>query len=1829
MRINRTIVPFKGKLQTLIAKRFGHSIKLTDREKAEIASKREDDIENAPLTRRVRRKELDGLFRVYANLCSLDEFVFQTLGKTVRLTDKALAKGDDSGIDVCVGLVSRFEDGVRYLRQKFPDEMNENFVQSASKIHKNLVDLEVIIKRLVLDRTPIEHRISQLRDFVRRPVFKDKALGEFAEIMKDIFKIMAIPVSVRDKRNSTLNIPYVQFALSTPLESALSKASHSVVEELEKNKRSAEINRLQLEEDLQNQGYIVRKVRDVFKTKDASGVSYATVAYRPQIITDLGQPPKKPTAKTHPDPAARAEAIREYEEDLADYTQKSLKYVEGIYSPKLRSQKGDEYERYTNFDDYRDAMANQVARTRIFGALMPEVQTLKKNTGNFVTVENKDGTTTQEPIFEHLTEITFKDKAKNRYLVPRYDLSEAFGDPNFVQMTDAAGQSKNSLTRVVKTRKIIVNEREMDIIVEGTYKGMLADDLINTTGRLIEGSYFIKGNDGKRKEIQLIDDVYVLSNPSDKKSVKKTSLKEVSFLEIGGKTDSGYQKVLSNRLREPYITLSLDKTHLVLGIPSTEAHTLDRNKMKELAKIMPGITQRKDARLSSGTAGLNPFYMLDAPSYEAVRDTLGSVSLSKGALEFLENYYKELTARDRALNEENVNRFTASEIGGFVEEVNGRRFEFNNKQKEAMAWLEANAYSGLMALDTGVGKTLLAGGAMNHYIRHKEAKGADTRFLFVSPKRLQGNFTREMTTYLKDKSLISTRVEEMNYNKFTLIARGIETLDETMKLPADQKAKKLAVLPPDFWKDPKGLKGPKFKTASEYFSSKYAMCFFDEVNEALTGAKKKAISELKHPRKILLTASSMEKDPLDLYRFVAIAKGDNVSKEKERGFAERFGNVLGNRFVGLKEGAPVRSEFYTWVKANAYFADKQDVNLEDIGLPKLLVPTEQVVSIRMEPAVQKEYRKVANTLSREMKGMVRKYRDILTRGKKSRTGEFGEGKAALQDFAITSLKKIQDLITLSTNPGKYFDDKDYPNPKLEEATKILLDRPGQSICYFSADPAVVKANAIKCSNSGVGGVHAALLDNRIEFYRAGKSIGAIQKKTGRTKIQELDRLMRTASAPIDYSFIKNSKTREDVRDFKELVEFNIEKYSDVLEEDEFKEISTSYESFLKALRDRNTTRVRETRRSLDTKYFKIFDFDADQWAINATKAVFNNNPNIKSISCTDAYAKGFNFQFISTVVHLDRGEGFDSELVKQRTARAYRTGQEKQVEVLYLDSMLDTTKPVEVEGEGEEAVPYASYEDVSLDEIKNIVQKADQTFFKDIIEESSKISLVENYERVKRTSGKLVSMNRNLFSMILSPTAKVLSEAQSALADEDRNPLKTSSLASKRFTENDTFKRAILASAGGSDGEEIRKTCDLTGLSAIADYQFDKKSSAALSKNAITTSGSLVAMSAKISKDKKTGGVTVHTSNLNVARCAPKGIGSRLIFAQITAALVNKEVKVITADSTGDHMLLPRLGFDKVITLNFLQLADDMISEDEKFIKNWLIEKDRVIKGAKTHLSDLFLCTDSSGVLVGQKWWKENGQSLTGLTLSLNENGTSMRLLNIYFKAKCASLNTTPSDYLTAAFEPFDVDDPACWIDHLKGYGENADITQLITYVNAYKTPFKNAYYSSEEVRRLTPEGIKTRHRLKDSGFEKLVDPSYPATLSGMEDPFKQSNDPILDEAWKAISKNATKSSLLKDSAADRGDFMAIDKIEAQSEIKPTLTETANADVVAPSENEVDLGTETAVDDMLAEPPSENIAQIDLEEADKSVPTPANETEVSFTDEDGDFDIYALDDEEV
>tara|TARA_B100000073_G_scaffold229671_1_gene191691 strand:+ start:539 stop:5782 length:5244 start_codon:yes stop_codon:yes gene_type:complete len=1737
MLTRQTVIPFRGKLPEVIKRKLGKTRKLTQKE----IEYRESRGLKARKTVRTRRKELDGLLSIYEDLISPNTLLITLLGKANRNFKKYKA-----------GLISKFDKGVAYLRRDFADDMSEGFVQDVNRMRKEIEELEEFLIELSKMKTPIDDRVRRLKKFVRKPMYRTRVLEGYSELLESVFRIIGIEVATKVKKNTTLNIQYIQFSIPSKLESALNKSSKDKSERFEVLQRAVDIQQKELEISLEREGFVLMKTRDYLG--EGGSASIATVAYDPQVKS-VGPAPKKPAKRKGETQVNYDLRVEEsgYNQEMKAWQEATDPYIRGIYSPLLRDEETSVYTKFETKDEYKEAYVEKRKKQIILSSQMPTVEEEKIQVG-VKEVKKRDGTIEEKPVYDYLSKITYSD-GEDTYPLHRYEVGDLEGDVRVAQVTDRSGEKAQSITRVVQVKSMVIGSDTVDVIVEGKYKGFLLDDIVNATGRLVEGNFFTRTASGSIEKLEVLDDVYDFDEDEEKnKTIRDTGDDEVSFLEIGkGSKGAKYQKVVRNRLREPYITLSSDKKRLILGLPNSDANKQDRNNIKKLAKILPGLEQKKDPRLAPTVNGLNPFYYFDAPSYESIRDTLGSVAISKGALDFLEAYYKELTARDRALNEENLKNFTSQNLGGFVSEVErgGEMipFRFNNKQKEAMAWMEANEYSGMMALDTGVGKTLLAGGAMRHFIKTKEAVGSTKKFLFVSPKRLQGNFTKEMMKFMTDHEVVKNRIEEMNYTKFAKIVRGVDRIEEFLSgTDAKKKEKQLRDIPVDAFEDPnKPEKGLKYNSATAYFKDKYAICFFDEVNEALTGTKRKAISDLKHPRKVLLTASAMEKDPLDLFRFVAIAKGDTFSKDKERAFAERFGNIIGGRFVGLKSDPQVRQEFNTWVKANAYFAFKQDVDFEEMGMPQLQVPTSQVITVAMDDDVEKEYRKLAKNVARELKAMVKKYRDVIKGKGNYNAATFGQGKKAIQDFANSSLKKIKDLITLSTNPSAYkvgdtrvFQNK--TNPKLVQAEKILLDRPNKAICYFCSDGKVVKENAKKCSNSGVGGIHVALLDKAVEFYRAGKMIGKIEQKTGKTEISRIEDMTRRLASgyePIflDYAFISNhakggKKYMEQTKDLIELVHYNLFDYRDALEDEERDEVQGALDEAIKLIRNGTFVGLKGKMNSLSKVYYKKFDFIADQWAVGATKKIFKQNPNIKTLSCTDAYARGYNFQFIGTVVHLDRGKGFDSEEVKQRTARAYRTGQENQVEVIYLDSVIKSGGDRSGEyGASEGAEVFKKdFDQMTIDEIKDLVQGADQDFFMDIISQGMAQNLVEGYESVERTTGKTIATNKNLFAQLLDPTAETLNSVEEALRNEENNPLTTLCFDPERFFKNPDFAETV-----GNDLEK-RALADLTGLSSISEYQFAGGSGhVEMSSDQLVSEGSLIEIEVDLQENlDKTR--TIYNKNLNFSPCLPKDAPARLVFGQVKGAMVDKNVSCIKADTKRDHMTLPSLGFDTEISLPFLGLEDEMISDEKELtIKQFLEDNSLILDNGRVMLSSLFLVTDRGEMeLLGQDWWRENGHPLVGLKLSLNPNRTSMKVLNAYFKKKCGEYNIDIREYFTQPVEPFDVDSPDCWAVFLRNEAKKPT-ELLIKAIKTYKEEFKLAYYSNDQVRLMTPPTLIRKFRLKEQGFGKVV--SQPSAMQPRMIEFKQADDSSLQEAWFTVSKEVVRASKIEETLKDQGVF--------------------------------------------------------------------------------------------
>jgi hypothetical protein len=137
-----------------------------------------------------------------------------------------------------------------------------------------------------------------------------------------------------------------------------------------------------------------------------------------------------------------------------------------------------------------------------------------------------------------------------------------------------------------------------------------------------------------------------------------------------------------------------------------------------------------------------------------------------------------------------------------------------------------------------------------------------------------------------------------------------------------------------------------------------------------------------------------------------------------------------------------------------------------------------------------------------------------------------------------------------------------------------------------------------------------------------------------------------------------------------------------------------------------------------------------------------SNPELNFATCTllgKAYSTGQNLQRFDTVIHLDRNN-WNSEEMKQRTARAWRQGQNNAVEEYTIDSVFDDSID-------------NSESDPTLDQVKRLYQNMDASVFNRIIKESQKTDISTEYLEMRPQHASLRGVNEENLQIALSPYA--------------------------------------------------------------------------------------------------------------------------------------------------------------------------------------------------------------------------------------------------------------------------------------------------------------------------------------------------------------------------------------------------------------------------------------------------------------------------------------------
>ena len=1185
------------------------------------------------------------------------------------------------------------------------------------------------------------------------------------------------------------------------------------------------------------------------------------------------------------------------------------------------------------------------------------------------------------------------------------------GEEREVELSDDTTPKASNPLRFahwVKVKTTTIKGVTKDIITRGPMKGFSVEDLANATGRLTsENKCYSVGANGK------IINIYE-----------------------GIKVESGDIKINYNVLEEPYITWF--KGRFVIALPKGDAFKGERGALKNLKKTRASVEEIENI------SGTRVTYYFDGDDYESIKDSLGSCLMTRKAHEELEKYYGIVLQKDKALNAQNLEKYKPVSIGGFKDNI-----VFNNKQVEALAWLDANDLKGVMALDTGVGKTLVGVTAMQ--LGSKKEK--DAKFLIVGPDALRGNFLSEVRKFLTED-----------------VADG---LAGNVEKKIDSRAKEIGYT--EFVK----MYESKFDFENEY----YCM-IFDEVNEALTGKKAQAISGVKHKRKILLTASALETSPMDLFRFVSLSTGNPIEPAKEKAFADKYAINIGGKFVGIKPEA--RHQFNIWLKQNAYFADKMDVDYEAVGKKQLKPLVKLNTAVNMPPEVGKAYVEVASGIKNQLKEMKDRYSALLTQNAEDISVTLQKEK----DIAVGNLKdKIALLHLFSLNPHKAMakynkmkgiEPKTYTfvNPKVEQATALATKflQESKRTIYFTEDNDVAKQTVISISMRHRTKIHALCLSNMIVFYQAGVPL----KKGRATKKTNVE------------NFKINRLTEEQI----EAIE-----------------------------RERMSKTGAVAKPSV-----KNMPVDMT-WAIKIVKNFIAENDQVVTMVCNSSYARGFNLQKFKAVVHLDR-DGWDSEEIKQRTARAFRQGQENEV----LEVMVDAVAPNDEKGKPT----------VSIDELRGLVHETDQKFFNDIIKKSGAIKLSENYNAIEHgvVSDKMTTPNLEEFTRAILPTREASNEIDEYFKNKKEDPVKHTVLDPNRF--NHPSIKTILQQLGTTVlTPELKEKLDVSGISGVLNVTPAEITSSVSVPDVkhIRLKGDWIA-----SQLRAVNSDSVKNCEFFTTTCAPKSIGNKALFSQLVACKKAGKKELVT-DGGGSfnsfdpetglgkkgqghnpmigYYIWPKFGYDATVLILTLQYAplqqnfdlvlkflnptnlvsplpagndaqSQLVFQEE--LKNYIekveehnaslktkavdvkVDKESVLdlisklknpdtkglndqqkhqivtflrdgagwwhlKLAKCYylvsemtdvykqqtysLLDLYAITftDSEGNVVkaGEELWKFFG-STTKLTLSLDDNSKSYKHLTKYVDAKVKEAGfETLEEYLSAPTDPFDTKSTECW----------------------------------------------------------------------------------------------------------------------------------------------------------------------------------------------------------
>lgn len=996
------------------------------------------------------------------------------------------------------------------------------------------------------------------------------------------------------------------------------------------------------------------------------------------------------------------------------------------------------------------------------------------------------------------------------------------GKVEYASITDdGAKQGQNTRIFPVKDYGVFEQDpetgdlikRSYKIVVGGRYKGIYLDDLVSSQGRLIEGvSFNVKSNGAVNTAPVRMDptqrEPYVTVGEMKTRVGNKTVTQKKLYIRVAG--DQAHSEI-RNALKALAINAGGAKGSMPSVVWASSENL--QNKLEQLLPLVEAGGDLKEIRIvtkaikeldagliqdkgrwaekkkglevdlkpllkkhaKSIKGSLDVSFYFDPKDFSLVRDKINGMTLSKGAKDLLQDYFKDLTLADEATADENLKYYDAKEIGGFITGSRNKftgewqPFELSAFQKKSLAWLDANDNKGVCGLDTGLGKTAVCIASIRKQIKdgvadvgtsYKNDDGemvtTNGRFLFVCPPALKGNLKKDMSKLLTEAEIAPTKnlVDVVSYKEFT---SGVNS----KRIPANLKKYSP-------WKE----------MGSAYWPmEEYVAVYFDEAHEMSdpTNSASRAAQRFRHPKKILLTASPLEKSPMESYVLGAIAnnvpmsyrKADHRKKSvaeqqrlkdevrKNQGemkrFKERYCEVLGGRIMGLKEDPEdpnLQQDLRTWVKRNIFFADKRDETDPRKKLKELRQSTHAAV---MDEDTEKVYRKATSAFSKIMKGLVTKFRDkgILADGKvdtvlASRVEEV---------FKSKFVPILEILNGLSNYPSDAFVEIARMMEEGTTRTGLAIDGRtafGTVIAELKAEytPDQIRDLATKVGNPKMESVVHIVTDKAI----ASDSTSRTLLFSDDEKMCRISGMKLSEETPGKH-LVALSKTMHIFQNGKELTEYRIPLEQAMI--DSIVSAPKERETYARKakgvtihslpFRPRNYKRhqVLPAKQGVNTGYKKT------DWQTFVFQEIVGNDATIKTATLHGkTYETGQNLQMFDQVIHLDR-DTWNSESMKQRTARAWRQGQTNPVDEITVDATFATT----------------SDEDKSMDEIRGYFQEVEGALFDSIIKKSQSTVLGVEWDDMEHKSASYYRLDTEIADLMTSPYLD-----KSKVTDTSRRP---------------------------------------------------------------------------------------------------------------------------------------------------------------------------------------------------------------------------------------------------------------------------------------------------------------------------------------------------------------------------------------------------------------------------------------------------------------------------